>query len=193
MSAPITGPTDPTTKPAPTAPGPSAPGAPPVDPPKDEPLAEPGKAALAAERKARKDAEQQLKELTDRLQAIEDKDKSELEKAQAKAAKLEADYAAADAERLRLTKAAEHGIPADLHHLLTATDPEALEAQAVTVAELAKARTTPAFAANVGQGAGSNTPPPSLSQQIAAAEAAGDWAQARRLKSQQLINTPVPK
>lgn len=177
--------------PTPAAPAPNAPGqSAPVQPTPPE-LGDPGKVALAAERKARKDAEIQLKALQEQVDALAEKDKTELEKAQARAAKLEADYAVANAERLRLAKAADHGIPADLHHLLTATDPEALEAQAVTVAELAKARTTPAFAPNAGQGAGSNTPPPSLSQQIAAAEAAGDWAQARRLKSQQLINTPV--
>lgn len=53
------------------------------DAPEDQPtddLGDAGKRALQAERDARKAAEKQAKDLADRLQAIEDKDKSEVER-----------------------------------------------------------------------------------------------------------------
>ncbi len=54
----------------------------PEDKPDDKPdgLGETGKKALDEERKARRDAERRARELTDRLKAIEDKDKSEVER-----------------------------------------------------------------------------------------------------------------
>jgi flagellar motility protein MotE (MotC chaperone) len=121
-------------------------------------LGEPGKAALSAERKARKEAERQLKELTTRLQAIEDKDKSELERAQFRLAELEKQYGEEKAQRLRLSVASQHSIPAEYVDLLTATDEEGLEAQAARVAQLVKASSAPEFARNPGQGAGNGEP-----------------------------------
>lgn len=121
-------------------------------------LGEPGKAALSAERKARKEAERQLRELTTRLQAIEDKDKSELERAQARVSELEKQFGEERAQRLRLSVASQHSIPAEYVDLLTATDEEGLEAQATRVAQLVKATAAPQFARNPGQGAGNGEP-----------------------------------
>ena len=64
--------------------------------PKPEPLGDGGKAALAAERKARRDAEKSAKELKERLDAIEAEKLSESEKAIQRAEKAE--QALADAQ-----------------------------------------------------------------------------------------------
>lgn len=121
-------------------------------------LGEGGKKALDEERKARKAAEKELGELKTRLQAIEDKDKSELERAQSRLQELEQQYGEEKAQRLRLSVASEHSIPADYVDLLTATDEESLTAQAKRVAELVKANQAPEYARNPGQGAGSGEP-----------------------------------
>lgn len=66
-------------------------------------------------------------------------------------------------------------IPAEYHHLLTATDAEALTAQAKSVAELVALKAAqsqlPGFAASAGQGQG-GTPTAPLPAQIAEAEKA---------------------
>lgn len=96
-------------------------------------------------------------------------------------------------------------IPKEYHHLLTATETEALQAQAKSVAALVAARQsgtgTPGFASPAGQGQGNNGKGPALAEQVAAAEkeAAGKTvgsaehkaAQQRvmALKSQQLAAT----
>lgn len=125
-------------------------------------LGDAGKAALDAERKAKRDAEKRAKDLEDRLKKIEDKDKSELDKAQAKLAELEKAYADAQAQRLRLQVATEHGIAKDDLVLLTATTEDELAAQAKRITELRAdtvAATAPKpFAANPGQAAGNATP-----------------------------------
>lgn len=78
----------------------------PEDPPepKPEPLGDAGKKALDAERKARRDAEQKAKDLEGRLQAIEDKDKSEVERLTEQVATLtkERDAAVSKGDRLEV-------------------------------------------------------------------------------------------
>lgn len=77
----------------------------PEDPPEDKPeLGDAGKKALDAERKARRDAEQKAKDLENRLQAIEDKDKSEVERLTEQVATLakERDAAVGKADRLEV-------------------------------------------------------------------------------------------
>lgn len=71
----------------------------------DKTLGPAGEKALAEERKARRDAEKQAKELADRLQAIEDKDKSEVERLTEQVATLtkERDGAVAKADRLEVS------------------------------------------------------------------------------------------
>lgn len=113
--------------PAPTPPAPTPPATGEGD------LGDAGKAAIKAERDARKAAEKALKEIQDRLQGIEDKDKSELEKATARLAELEQNYTTERATRLRLEIASEFDIGKDDLVLLTATEEDALRAQAERV------------------------------------------------------------
>lgn len=153
-------------------------------PPAGDSLGDGGKKALDDERKARrdaekraKDAEQAARDLDARLRAIEDKDKTELEKAQSKITRLEKDhgslsekYATEQAQRLRLQVATEHGVSKDDLVLLTATTEDELVAQAKRIAELNEARggaKPPAFASNPGQTAG-NAHPPSATATVAA-------------------------
>lgn len=155
-------------------------------PAESDQLGDKGQKALEQERKDRKAAEKAAKELSDRLKAIEDQDKSELEKAQSRLAELEEQYGQERAQRLRFAAASEHGIPADYLDLLTGTDEETLSAQAVKVAELVKAKQAPQFAPNPGQGSGKGQQPPDTRSQIAAAESSGDYRTAEALKAQQL-------
>lgn len=103
---------------------------------------------------------------------------------------LQEQFAATQRKAQILELAAEHEIPAEYRHLLTATEPDALAAQAKSVGELVKARqeaaNTPPFQQNPGQGQGGGAAP-SLAEQIAAAEAEGDAAKAATLKTQQLF------
>ncbi|APU20941.1 hypothetical protein [Actinoalloteichus sp. GBA129-24] len=126
-----------------------------------ESLGDPGKAALSAERKRANEAERKLKEFESRVREFEDRDKSDLERASAERERLQAELATERATRLRLSVAAEHDIPRDYHHLLTASSEEELTAQAKTVSELVALKAAPQFAANPAQGkrsAESSTP-----------------------------------
>jgi hypothetical protein len=73
---------------------------PPKDPPTDEALGDGGKAALAAERKRAKEAEKALKDAQTRLDELEAKDATELEKAQKRVEQLESKAGGAT-EKLR--------------------------------------------------------------------------------------------
>ena len=99
------------------------------DDPKPDPddLGEAGKKALDKERVARREAEKQAKDLADRLAAIEDKDKSEVERLTAKAADAEKRASDAEAKVLRFEVAAEKGVKAKW---LTGASREELEAAA---------------------------------------------------------------
>jgi hypothetical protein len=86
----------------------------PQDKPEPKPeLGEAGKKALDEERKARRDAERQARDLADRLKAIEDKDKTEVERLTGQVATLtkERDAAAMRADRLEVavTKSLDEG------------------------------------------------------------------------------------
>ena len=96
-------------------------------------LGDAGKAAIKAERDARKAAEKERDEFRQRIQALEDKDKSELEKATARVAELEQSYTTERATRLRLEIASEFEIGKDDLVLLTASDEDGLRAQAERV------------------------------------------------------------
>lgn len=67
-------------------------------------------------------------------------------------------------EAAKLRIAAEKGVPAEYHHLLTETDTEKLTAQAEMAAEYARLKAqaagTPEFQANPGQGQGGTPPTP---------------------------------
>ena len=76
----------------------------PDEDPKPDGLGDAGKKALDAERKARRDAEQKAKDLESRLQAIEDKDKSEVERLTEQVATLtkERDTALSKSDKLEV-------------------------------------------------------------------------------------------
>ena len=82
-----------------------------------------------------------LKAAAAKLQEIEAANASELEKAQKKAAELEAKLAEASASALRQKVAMEKELPAKLVPFLTATDEEGLAEQAATLLENLKPAT----------------------------------------------------
>lgn len=193
MTEPTT-PAEPTTAPAEPDPG-TVQQEPAADPPQtapDEPLGEGGKKALQAEREARRAAEKAAQEAAERIREFEDRDKTELQKAQDAAA--EADKRAVDAWREALTTA--HQISEDdAAVFLTGSDAETLKRQAARLVELRGAQ-APAPAAqpsqrtpveNLRPGQVPEPPEPTVADQIAAAEKAGDWQTARRLKTQQML------
>ena len=96
----------------------------------DEPLGDGGKAALDAERKARKDAEKARAALEAELKTLRDKDLTEAERVanEAKAATARAE--AAEARALRLEVAAAKGIDLAFAPRLVGATREELEADA---------------------------------------------------------------
>ena len=106
-------------------------------------LGDAGKKAIQAERDARKAAEKAASDLQSQLDAIKAAQMSDLEKAQAEAAKNAEDAAAARAEALRWRIAAKHGISdEDAETFLTGSTEEALTKQAERLASLATAAPT---------------------------------------------------
>lgn len=80
--------------------------------PKPSDLGDGGKAAIAAEREARKQAERQMRELQKALKEYEDRDKSELQKALERAEAAEKAAAEASFTAMRTKVAAAKGVPA---------------------------------------------------------------------------------
>lgn len=97
---------------------------------------------LRSENAKRRIKEQQLEE---RLEELEGANKSEAEKAQAKATKAEQRAAEAEAKLLRFEVAQEKNVPAKLVPLLTAASREDLEAQADLILENAAQPAPPDF------------------------------------------------
>lgn len=95
--------------------------------PADSELGDGGKAAIAAEREARKQAERQMRELQKALKEYEDKDKSELQRALERAEAAERAAAEASQTALRTKVAAAKGVPASS---LVGTTEEELAASA---------------------------------------------------------------
>lgn len=102
-------------------------------PPAD--LGDPGKKALDAERAAKRAAEKRAKDLEARLKEFEDANKTEAEKAAARAEAAEKALAEMTAKALRLEVATEFKLDPDLHEFLTGSDEESLRAQAQKLAE----------------------------------------------------------
>lgn len=98
--------------------------------PADKPLGENGEKALKAEREARAKAERQAAEFKAQIDAINQANLSDLEKAQqaAKEAQEQAQRAGTDALRYRI--AAETGITENVDLILTAPDEETMRKQA---------------------------------------------------------------
>lgn len=112
-----------TPAPAETAP---APGSPEVAK-TDEPLGEPGLAALKSERAARAAAEKAAADALAKVKAFEDAQKSEAEKQAERLAEIERENAELKAAKTRAEVAAAKGVPAGL---LTGNTQEELEASA---------------------------------------------------------------
>jgi hypothetical protein len=117
-----------------------------------EQLGDAGKAALQAERKRANDAEKALNAATTRLKELEDAGKSELEKAQARIAELEAsnttltaDLAARDITITRLNVGIDEGLPKNLIARLQGADEESIKADAASLRELVPDNTPSPF------------------------------------------------
>lgn len=110
-------------------------------PPKgdDDGLGEKGKAAIAAERQARREAERRAKEgdaAIARLKEIEDAQKSEQQKLTERAEKAEREAAEAQASLLRRDVAADKQLPPAMADRLRGTTREELEADADQLLQL---------------------------------------------------------
>lgn len=110
-----------------TDPGASATDEPTTDTPD---LGDAGKKALEAERKARREAEKQLKELQAKVAEFEDRDKTETERVSAKLADAEKRAAEAEMRALRLEVAQDKGLTAAQAKRLVGSTREELEADA---------------------------------------------------------------
>lgn len=100
-------------------------------------LGDPGKKAIAAEREARKAAEDAARSLQAQLDEIKKSQMSDLEKAQAQAQEFQKAAETAAAEALRWRIAAKHGISdEDADTFLTGTDEATLTRQAERLSAL---------------------------------------------------------
>lgn len=185
-----------TTDPPPADTPPADPPAPPANEPPatgDDELGEAGKKALAAERKAARDALARANAAEARLQAIEDAGKSELQRATDAAAKAQREAEQTRQELARERVARKHGL-ADEDLELLSGDEEQMERLA---ARLATAATPPAGDDGAPGGAPKAPTVPGIGRQpdtrniplvdqIAAAEKDGNKALVMTLKAMQL-------
>lgn len=149
-------------------------------------LADPGKKALAEERRRASAAEKAAKALQAKLDALESEKLSKEEKALKDAADAAERAARAEAEALRWRIAARNGISdEDAELFLTGTDEETLSRQAERFKELSFKPSKGTHVPGVGNQPSS---PASLAEQISAAEASGDYQKAIALKSQMLAD-----
>ena len=156
-------------------------------PPKDsDALGDPGKKALNAERKARRDAEKALADMQAKVKAFEQRDLSETERLTQQLAEAQAAAATATAEALKLRIATETGLDPELHEFLDGiTDEEQMRARAQKLAAKASA-SQPKQRPDFGGGKRGDDPNSiaSLDQQIADAQKAGDHRLSIALKRQ---------
>lgn len=108
----------------------------------DEPLGEPGKKALTAEREARSLAERRAAELQAKLDKVETANMTELERAQKAASEAQEAAAKANLEALRYRIAAQHGITDNADLILTAPDEATMRQQAALWSERAPQSST---------------------------------------------------
>lgn len=131
-----------------------------VDPPADPDLGDAGKRALAAERTARRASDKAATDAQTALKVYQDRDLSEIERAQNEAVESKAAATKAIGDALRWRTAAHHGISdADAELFLTGTDEVTLTAQAERFAELSKTPAGPRTPAP-DPGQGPRTPGP---------------------------------
>lgn len=147
-------------------------------------LSDPGKKALAEERRRASAAEKAAKALQAKLDALEAEKLSKEEKAVKEAQDAAERALRAEAEALRWRIAAKHGISdEDAELFLTGADEETLSRQAERFKELSF---KPSKGTHVpGVGNQPNTPA-SIAEQIAVAEKSGNYELAIQLKTQQL-------
>ena len=98
-------------------------------------LGDAGKRALDQERKARRDAEAKAADLAKRLEALEDQDKSEVEKLRKENAQLKSDLAASASKADRLEVALAKGLTAAQAKRLVGSTREELESDADEILE----------------------------------------------------------
>jgi hypothetical protein len=123
--------------PAPDAPATDAP-TPPADTPSDEPLGEPGKRALDAERRKATELERRVKELEPLAKAARERDeaeKSETTKLNEALAGERNARTKAETDLLRYTVGATKGVPANLIGHLTGSTKEEIEQSADALLE----------------------------------------------------------
>lgn len=134
----------------------------------------------------------ELRETQAALKAREDAEKTEAQLAADRASAAEAQVA----DLLRRSVAAEVGLPPELRDRLRGDNEDALreDAESLKALLVPAAPVDPASAPwpDAPQGPRGNPKPASIAQQIADAEAAGDWPTATRLKTTQVAQqTPV--
>lgn len=95
-----------------------------------EQLGEGGQKALAAERKARADAERSAKELQAQIDAINDAKLSETQRLEKQLSELQANYQASQIESARNRVIATEGVPATLAEFVVGDSEQALQASA---------------------------------------------------------------
>ena len=95
----------------------------------------------------------EAQEVKRRLEELEERDASEVEKAQRKATKLEQEAAEARTKLTRYEVATEKGLPADTLDLLNGSTREELEAKADRILELVKSRNESQIAPDFDGGA----------------------------------------
>lgn len=137
----------------------------PVEPPQGEPAAKPlgpnGEKALADERAQRKAAEKQAADFKKRLDALEQANLTEVEKAQKAAQEAQTALADATRQNLRNKVALEKGVPPDLVDFLSGDSEDEIAAKADVLLKRIGAPTNPK--PDLSQGArgeasGSGTP-----------------------------------
>ncbi|MDX3555290.1 hypothetical protein PV729_26585 [Streptomyces europaeiscabiei] len=191
-----------TPTPPPADPG-GTPQAPPPAPEPPQQAAQPAETDWRAEAKKWEARAKENKGAADRLTQLEEANKTEAQKLADRAAKAEGERDGAKAEALRWRIAARNGISdEDAEIFLTGTTEEALSRQAERLVALRGGSQQAAAAVGPqGQrtpvealrpGALPNPPEPTLADQIAAAEKAGEWGTAQRLKAQQLMQLANP-
>lgn len=187
------------TQQAPASQAPTPPSTP-APPPQ---AAQPAETDWKAEAKKWEARAKENKGAADRLAQFEESQKTEAQKLADRATKAETAAATATADALRWRIAARNGISdEDAEIFLTGTTEDALTRQAERLVALRGPAQQPAAAVGPqGQrtpvealrpGALPNPPEPTLADQIAAAEKAGEWGTAQRLKAQQLMQLANP-
>ena len=156
----------------------------PTPAPADEQLGDGGKKALDAERRRARDLEKQLKAANERLTAIEDAEKTDLQRATDAAAKAKQDAEVARQELARERIARKHRLSDDDTALLSGTE-EQMEALATRLATTRGPSTPPE--------GGLPSPPASPATQAAAATAAGDVTAAYAAKVRMLADMSKTK